>query len=147
MATTEINGRDIIVLIDPAGGTSYKTVVALTSNTITNSVTSLDGSSKTGNVFVPGVKFQASISGEGFLVNQATGTPTNQGFAELYSLFTARTQFTIKFGKASPVTGDEIYTGTVYITKLEEVAADDTLTKFSVTFECANPPFTQTVTY
>jgi predicted secreted protein len=147
MPTTEINGRDVIVLIDPAGGTSYKTVVALTSNTITNDVTSLDGSSKTGNVFVPGVKFKASISGEGFLVNQATGTPTNQGFAELYSLFTARTQFAIKFGKVTPTTGDQGYTGPVYITKLEQTSADDALIKFTVTFECANPPFTQTVTY
>jgi predicted secreted protein len=147
MPDNKVNGRDIIVTFDAAGGSSYKAVVCLTSNTITNSVTSLDASSKCGNAFQPGVKFESSVNGEGFLVDPDTGTPSNAGYPELYAAFTQRKIGTIKFGKASPTTGDAVYGGTAFVTELELVAADDELTTFTVTFTCAAPPFTQTVTY
>lgn len=147
MANNEVNGRDIVVLIDPTDVGSYKAVVCLTSNTITNSLTELDASSKCGNKWVPGVKFEATVSGEGFLIDPDTGTPTNQGYPELYDLFDSRTVFPIKFGKATPTTGDAVYSGDAFITNLELVAADDELTTFSVTFRAAEPPFTQTITY
>jgi predicted secreted protein len=143
----KVNGRDIIVAIDLSGGVTYKTVVCLTSNTITNSVTELDGSGKCGNEFVPGVKFDASIDGEGFLVDPDTGAPTNIGFPELYSAFVNRLVVGIKFGKATPTTGEAVYSGTAFITSLEQVAADDELVTFTVTMKCAAPPFTQTITY
>lgn len=143
----KVNGRDILVAIDLTGGTTYKTVVCLTSNTITNSVTELDGSAKCGNEFVPGVKFDASIDGEGFLVDPDTGAPTNIGFPELYTAFVNRLIVGIKFGKATPTTGEAVYSGTAFITNLEQSASDDELVTFTVTFKCAAPPFTQTITY
>jgi len=147
MANNEVNGRDIIIMIDPAGGTTYKTVVCLTSNTMSSTVTELDASSKCGNKFIPGQKFDDSITGEGFLIDPDTGIPTNQGYPELRALFALRTIVAIKFGKATPTTGDAVWTGTAFITNLELVAGDDALTTFTVTFKCAAPPFTQTVTY
>lgn len=144
---SKVNGRDILVAVDLAGGSSYTTVVCLTSNTITNTLTELDGSAKCGNEFVPGVKFDSSIDGEGFLVDPDTGTPTNVGFPELYKAFTQRSIVGIKFGKATPTTGEAVYTGTAFITNIEQVAADDELVTFTVTFKCAEPPFTQTITY
>lgn len=144
---SKVNGRDILVAIDLTGGTTYKTVVCLTSNTITNSVTELDGSAKCGNEFVPGVKFDASIDGEGFLVDPDTGTPTNIGFPELYTAFVNRLVVGIKFGKATPTSGEAVYSGTAFITSLEQSAPDDELVTFTVTFKCAAPPFTQTITY
>mgnify|MGYP002737649928 FL=1 len=144
---SKVNGRDILVAIDVTGGTSYKTVVCLTSNTITNTLTELDGSAKCGNEFVPGVKFDSSIDGEGFLVDPDTGSPTNAGYPELYKAFTDRAIVGIKFGKATPTTGEAVYTGTAFITNIEQVAADDELVTFTVTFKCAEPPFTQTITY
>lgn len=144
---TKVNGRDIIIAIDPLGGTSYTKVICLTSNTITNTLTELDASCKEGNQFVPGVKFDASVDGEGFLVDQDTGTPTSQGYPELYSLYTSRAVIGLKFGKATPTTGESVYAGTAFITNLEMVAGDDELVTFSVTFKCAAPPFTQTITY
>jgi hypothetical protein len=53
----------------------------------------------------------------------------------------------IKFGKATPTTGEAVYSGTAFITSLEQVAADDELVTFTVTMKCAAPPFTQTITY
>lgn len=147
MANNFVNGRDIVISIDPAGGTSYKLVVCLTSNTMTSRLTELDASSKCGNQWVAGQKFDETITGEGFLIDPDTGTPTNQGFPELYSLFTGRTQFTAKFGKASPTTGEATYSGPAFLTNLEEVAADDQLVKFTFTMRAAQPPFTQTIVY
>ncbi len=147
MPNNEINGTDILVLIDPNGGTTYKNVVCLTSNTITNSVTQIDASSKCGSKFMPGSKFESSITGEGNAIDPDTGTPTNQGYAELYSLFTQKKTVSIKFGKATPTTGDYTYDGPAYISDLELVAPFDELTKFTVTFICTAPPFTQTITY
>lgn len=143
----KVNGRDILVAIDLTGGTTYRTVVCLTSNTINNSVSELDASAKCGNEFLPGLKFTASVDGEGFLVDPDTGIPTNIGYPELYSALVNRLIVGIKFGKATPTTGEAVYAGTAFITKLEQVAADDELVKFTVTFKAAVPPFTQTVTY
>lgn len=147
MANNEINGRDIIISLDPTGVSTFRPVVCLTSNTITNSLTSLDASSKCGNKFVAGAKFESSISGEGFLIDPDTGTPTNYGYAELFAYFTQKRTLSARFGKATPTTGDYIYSGDVFISELEAVAADDELATFSVTFTAINPPFTQTVTY
>ena len=147
MANNFVNGRDEIISIDPANGSAYKLVVCLTSNTLTESMTELDATSKCGNQFVQGYKFEGTISGDGFVIDPDTGTPTNQGFPELYTLFTARTMVTIKFGKAVPTTGEAMYTGSAFITKLDKVAGDDAIVKFNVTFRAANPPFAQTITY
>ena len=147
MANNEINGRDVIVMIDPAGGSSYVNVVCLTSNTITNTLTELDASSKCGNKFIQGQKFDSTITGEGFVIDPDTGTPTDKGYNDLYTLFKNRSIVGIKFGKAAPTTGDAVYTGTAFITQLEQVAADDELVTFSITFKCAAPPFDQTITY
>lgn len=144
---SKVNGSDILIAIDLAGGTSYTTVVCLTSNTITNTVTELDGSSKCGNEFVVGTRFDASIDGEGFLVDPDTGTPTSKGYPELYTAFVNRLVVGIKFGKATPTTGEAVYSGTAFITNLELSAPFDELATFTVTFKCAAPPFTQTITY
>ena len=147
MANNEINGRDIIVMIDPAGGSTYVNVICLTSNTITNSLTELDATSKCGNKFIQGQKFDSSITGEGFVIDPDTGTPTSKGYNDLYKLFTQRATVGIKFGKATPTTGDAVYTGTAFITSIEQVAGDDELAKFTITFKCSAPPFDQTITY
>jgi predicted secreted protein len=147
MAQNEVNGRDMVVLIDPTDVGSFKSVVCLTSNSITNNLTELDASSKCGNKWVPGVKFDATLSGEGFFIDADSGAPTNQGYEQLYSLFKNRTIFPIYFGKAIPTTGDASYSGDAFVTNLELTAADDELTKFTVTFRAAEPPFIQTVAY
>jgi len=147
MPNNEINGRDIILMIDPTGGSSFVNVICLTSNTITNSLTELDASSKCGNKFIQGAKFDSSITGEGFVIDPDTGAPTDKGYNDLFKLFTQRATVGIKFGKATPTTGDAVYTGTAFITQLEAVAGDDELYKFTITFKCAAPPFTQTITY
>lgn len=145
----EINGSNIIVAIDPAGGTTYKLIVCLTSNTMTTGITELDASSKCSpsGKWIPGTKIDQTISGEGNLLDPDTGIPTNIGFPELYSLMTQGTIVTCKFGKVSPTTGEAVYSGSAFITKCEEVAPFDALVTFSFTLRASSPPLTQTVTY
>lgn len=145
----EINGSNIIVAIDPAGGTSYKLIVCLTSNTLTTGITELDASSKCNpsGKWIPGTKIDQTLTGEGNLLDPDTGTPTNVGYPELYSLMTAGTIVTVKFGKVSPTTGEAIYTGSAFITQVEQVAPYDELVTFSFTLRASSPPLTQTITY
>lgn len=145
----EVNGSNIIVAIDPAGGSTYKLIVCLTANTITTSITELDAGSKCNPAgkYIPGTKIDQTISGEGNLLDPDTGIPTNIGFPELYSLLTNGTIVTVKFGKVSPSTGEAIYTGSAFITQVEQVAPFDELVTFTFTLRSSSPPFTQTITY
>lgn len=145
----EINGSSIIVAIDPAGGTNYRLIVCLTTNTMSTGITELDASSKCNPAgkWIAGTKIDQSVTGQGNLLDPDTGVPTNMGFPELYSLLIAGTIVTGKFGKLSPTTGEAIYTGPMLITKCEEVAPYDALVTFSFTIRASSPPLTQTITY
>ena len=146
MAQTEINGSDIIVLIDRTGSGTFVPMACLKSNTISSSLTELDGSSKCGNKWIPGSKFEDTITGEGNAIDQ-DGANTVNSYTQLYALFAEKVQFPVKFGKASPTSGDVVYSSTCFITKFELVAPFDELQTFSITLRCTAPPFTQTKTY
>jgi hypothetical protein len=66
----------------------------------------------------------------------------------LYAAHAAKTQFTIKMGKATPTTGDVYYgglsTSTVFISDFEVNAADKDDVKFTATFVVCTPPIAQT---
>jgi predicted secreted protein len=146
MAQLEINGTDILVLIDRTGSGTFVPMACLKTNTISASLTELDGSSKCGNKWLPGSKFEDTISGEGNAIDQ-DGANTVNSYTQLYDLFSSKVQFPVKFGKASPTSGDVVYSGICFITKFELVAPFDALMTFTITFRNANPPFLQTMTY
>lgn len=146
MAQSVINGSDILVLIDRTGSGTFVPMACLKSNTLSASLTELDASSKCGNSWVPGSKFEDTITGEGNAIDQ-DGANTVNSYTQLYSLFAEKVQFPVKFGKASPTSGDVVYSGTCFITKFELVAPFDELQTFSITFRNIAPPFTQTMTY
>lgn len=146
MAQLEINGTDILVLIDRTGSGTFVPMACLKTNTMSSSLTELDASSKCGNKFVPGSKLEATITGEGNAIDQ-DGANTVNSYTQLYDLFAQKVQFPVKFGKVLPTSGDVVYSGTVFITKFELVAPFDALMTFTVTFRCANAPFTQAMTY
>lgn len=145
----EINGTSIVVLIDVTGGTTYKLIVCLRSNSMITSITELDASAKCNPAgkWIAGSKIDQTVTGEGNVIDPDTGVPTNNGFPELYSALINGTVVGIKFGKVTPTTGDAIYTGTAIITKLDEVAPYDGITTFTFTARSVAPPFTQTITY
>jgi predicted secreted protein len=146
MAQSVINGSDILVLIDRTGAGTFVPMACLKSNTLSSSLTELDASSKCGNQWVPGSKFEDTITGEGNAIDQ-DGANTVNSYTQLYALFAEKVQFAVKFGKANPTSGDVVYSGTCFITKFELVAPFDELQTFSITFRNTAPPFLQSMTY
>jgi len=146
MADTYINGTDWIVSIDPAGGTNFKPVACLTSNKLSSTFTDIDVSSKCGNQYIPGSKFEDTLEGEGFAIDQ-TGTPSKESYNQLHDLYVAKTKFTARFGKAAPTTGETYYQGEVFITKIDLDAPWNEAATFNITFRVTLPPLTQYSAY
>ena len=146
MADTYINGTDWLVSIDPTGGSTFKPVACLTSNKFSTSLTDIDVSSKCGNQWIPGSKFEDTIEGEGFAIDQ-TGTPSKESYNQLHVLYTNKTKFSARFGKANPVTGDSYYEGEVFITKMDIDAPWNEAVTFNITFRVTLPPLEQNTVF
>ena len=145
MAETKVSGRDYILLADIDGDSTFKPVACLTSNSFTSTNDTIDATSKCGNSFTPAPSFSQSFSGEGFAIDE-TGTPSKDSYQQLYAAHAARTVFAMKMGKATPTSGDIVYSGTVFISNFEVNAADKDDVKFTATFVVTTPPLTQTET-
>ena len=145
MAETKVSGRDYLLFADIDGDDTFKPVACLTSNNITSSLNVIDATSKCGDQFQPGPAYTQSIKADGFAIDQ-TGTASKDSYNQLYSAFIAGTVFGIKMGESTPVAGNVIYSGDVFISAFDVTAADKEDVKFSATFTVAVPPLTQTVT-
>jgi predicted secreted protein len=55
--------------------------------------------------------------------------------ADLFTALTAKATVTVAFSLTSPTTGDKSWSGSAYITKLEENAKDKDVVSYSVTFQ------------
>ena len=143
MAETKVSARDYILLADIDGDSTFKPVACLTSNSLTSTLNVIDATSKCGDQFQAGPSFSQSFRAEGFAIDE-TGTPSKDSYQQLYTAHAARTQFAMKMGKASPVTGDITYSGQVFISAFDVNAADKDDVKFTATFTVALPPVTQT---
>ena len=145
MAETKVSARDYILLADLAGGTTFKPVACLTTNSFTSTVNTIDATSKCGDQFQAGPAYNQSFKAEGFAIDE-TGTPSKDSYQQLYAAHAAKTQFAMKMGKASPAAGDITYSGTVFISDFGVTADDADDVKFTATFVVTTPPLTQTET-
>jgi predicted secreted protein len=145
MAETKVSGRDYLLLADIDGDGTFKPVACLTSNAITSSLNVIDATSKCGNQMQPGPAYNQTIKADGFAIDQ-TGTASKDSYNQLYSAFVGKTIFAIKMGEATPVSGNVVYSGNVFISSFDVTAADKEDVKFSATLTVAVPPLTQTVT-
>ena len=147
MAETKVSARDYILTADIDNDATFKAVACLTTNSMTSTVNTIDATSKCGDQFQAGPSFTQSFKGEGFAIDE-TGSPSKDSYQQLYAAHAARTQFTIKMGKATPTTGDVYYgglsTSTVFISDFEVNAADKDDVKFTATFVVCTPPIAQT---
>lgn len=141
MAEQKISARDWLVFISEDSGVSYKPVACLTSNEFTSSNSPIDVTSKCGDEMVPGVKFEQSISMEGFTITES-GTPTKASTSKLYDLHVDKTEFLVRIAKANPTGQDNKYEGTVFINEWSESAPDAEYNTFSCTMTVKNPPLT-----
>lgn len=117
MAQRKVNGKDILLFIDPAGGTDYKTIVCLTSNSKKLATATLDAASKCGPDSSPGAQtISIDFTGQ-VVVSPDTGKVSE---ADLFTLWANSTQIGWKIGPAVPVEGDVIYEKQGFIADLSD---------------------------
>jgi len=137
MAEHKVAGGTMLLFIDPAGGTSYDTVVCLTSVSKADSVTVVDASSACGPDKSPGtVELSYSFEGQ-HLQDPDSGKISG---TDLRLLLRAKTFFGWKIAPVSPVTGDEIETGTGFFSELSSTYAFDSIGTFTGTIQPIGTP-------
>lgn len=141
MAEHKVNGGDMLLFIDPLGGTNYDTVVCLTSVGISDSVQPVDASSACGPDKSPGA-VDMSISFEGqHLQDPNTG---NISGTDLRILLRAEQTIGWKLSPLNPVAGDEIQEGTGYLSELSSTYSYSDVAVFSGTIQPYGMPTTTT---
>lgn len=145
MATSFVSGRDYIMLSDIDGDSTFKPIACLTSNSFTSKNNTIDATSKCGNLIQAGPSFDQSFKVEGFAIDES-GSPSKDSYRQLYTAHAAGTAFNVKMGKATPTTGDVVYSAQIIISDWDLKADDKDDAKFSATFTVTVAPATQTVT-
>lgn len=117
MAEHKLSGTNVLLYIDPAGGTDYDTVVCLTSQTWQGSTNVIDATSKCGPDSLPGTQTN-SVTFEGqHLYDPAAGKLSG---TSLFDLWQNKNTVGWKISPAVPVEGDEILSGTGFISELSK---------------------------
>jgi len=126
MAEHKISGNDMLLMISDDGGTTYDTIVCLTSNGITRATNEIDAKTKCGPDKLPGTQ-DVTLSFEG----QSMLDTGDISIADLFDFWQNKTTINWKMGPVSPVTGDVTWSGTGFISKLDDTYAQDTPGTFS----------------
>jgi hypothetical protein len=132
MAEKPISGNDIVLQIDPSGGTGYYLLVCLTSNSLTRTTTVIDAASKCGPYKLAGVQnIQVPFTFYD-IINTINGEISEKA---LHPLWANKTVVGWKYGKATPVAGDVSYVGTGFIGTLNTTAAQNAVVTTSSDIE------------
>jgi hypothetical protein len=115
MAQRKVIGKDILLFIDPNGGTQYETLVCLTSNGLNRTTSITDAASKCGPDSQPGSQ-TISIPFSGQIAVDPDAGKASEG--DLHGLWADSTQIGWKIGPAIPIDGDVIYEGKGFISDL-----------------------------
>ncbi len=118
----EISGNDILLFIDPAGGTNWDLIVCLTSNSLERTTNEIDAASKCGPNLLPGNQ-TIKVNFDFHDVLDTANGELSEG--SLHPLWAAKTIVSWKFGKANPAAGDVTYTGTGFLGTLNTTAAQN----------------------
>jgi hypothetical protein len=138
----QIAGSDIILAIDPNGGTNYYLVVCLTSNSLERTTAVIDAGSKCGPELLPGVQ---SISMP-FAFNDVFDTNNGEiSESALHPLWASSATISWKFGPLVAAEGDCTYTGLGYISDLKTTAANNQQVQTTATISVQGS-ITQTIT-
>ncbi len=124
----EISGNDVVLQIDPDGGTNYILLVCLTSNSLERTTNEIDAASKCGPNLLPGTQ-QIKVPFEFIDVLDTTNSEISE--EALHPLWANKSIISWKFGKVSPAAGDVTYTGTGFIGQLNTTAVQNDVVKTS----------------
>ena len=137
MAEHKIEGSNMLLFIDPDGGTDYNIVVCLTSVGKADSITVVDASSACGPDKSPGT-LELSYSFEGqHLQDPTTGSISG---TDLRILLRGEQTIGWKIAPETPVSGDEIESGTGFLSELSSTYAFDTVGTFTGTIQPYGTP-------
>ena len=137
MAEHKVAGGTMLLFIDPTGGTDYDMVVCLTSVSKSDSITVVDASSACGPDKSPGT-LELSYAFEGqHLQDPTTGKISG---TSLRQLLRAKTTIGWKIAPESPVAGDEIESGTGFLSELSSTYAFDSVGTFTGTIQPYGDP-------
>ncbi len=127
MAEHKVSGNDVLLFIS-RDNITFNTVVCLTSNSVNRTTNVIDAKSKCGPDKLPGTQ-DNDIAFEG----QLMADPTNGRISidDLDDYWRNITTIYWRVGKAVPQIGDITYSGTGFISKLDETAAQDAPVTFS----------------
>ncbi len=142
MAKRKINGKDVLLFIDSTGaGSTYDTVVCLTSTGINRTTGVESSASRCGVDSGPGDQ-TTTIPFAGFVVYEAeTGEMAN---SDMNTLWKNSTEIAWKISTAAPVTGDVVQTGKGWISELNETYDQNGRASFTGTIQSGD--ITTTVT-
>ena len=137
MAEHKVAGGTMLLFIDPTGGTDYDMVVCLTSVSKSDSISVVDASSACGPDKSPGT-LELSYAFEGqHLQDPTTGKISG---TSLRQLLRAKTTIGWKIAPESPVAGDEIESGTGFLSELSSTYAFDSVGTFTGTIQPYGDP-------
>jgi hypothetical protein len=137
MSEHKVQGGTMLLFIDPAGGTSYDTVVCLTSVGKTSSVNVVDAASACGPDKSPGI-LDLSYSFEGQHLQDPTGAKISG--SDLRILLRSKTKIGWKIAPETPAIGDEIESGTGFLSELSSTYAFDSMGTFTGTLQPYGTP-------
>jgi hypothetical protein len=127
MAQHKVSGNDVLLFIGTDGNT-YNTVVCLTSNAITRARAIIEANTKCGPDSLPGTPSNTlSFEGQN-MYDPNAGTVSVDDLDDYW-----RNNVTIywRMGKANPAVGDITYSGSGFISQLDETYAQDAASTFS----------------
>ena len=135
MAKRELRANDFVLSISYDDGSTYNTIICLTSNGVTRATSAIESSTKCGTTSVPGATTIAiPFEGNVWLDPDAGET----SMVDLISLMNNQTNFFFKMGVAVPGEGDYTHFGEGFLSQLDESYAVDAAATFSGTITPSN---------
>tara|TARA_R100000655_G_scaffold34069_1_gene66708 strand:- start:1079 stop:1549 length:471 start_codon:yes stop_codon:yes gene_type:complete len=142
--TTPINGSDCFLQISEDSGSSYDTIMFLTSANLSMSMDVRDISNKSSAGWKEILEAQKSwsLSGDGFVTYSTLADSDNTG--TIVDFVTNRTKIYVKFtigsynastGAFTGNSGDAEYSGAAYVTSVEQSSGVEDNLGFSISFE------------
>jgi hypothetical protein len=137
MAEHKVEGGNMLLFIDPDGGTDYNIVVCLTSVGKADSITVVDASSACGPDKSPGT-LELSYSFEG----QHLQDPTTDSISgtDLRLLLRAEQTIGWMISPETPIIGDEIESGTGFLSELSSTYSFDSVATFTGSIQTYDLP-------
>lgn len=140
----KIKGELWFLKLRAVGGPTYLTLICQKDTTLAQSTDVTDANSKCGEDTAPG-KTTRNIDGSFFIIEGTNVGAAEVSIATLQGWFDASTTLEFQLGASSPVTGDCVYTGKLWLNKLDVKAPVDGYIEMDYSASVSSSTMTVTV--